>query len=60
MPYSLTRPPQAPWDQRNRTAVTASQKVKSKIPPRRGSFSRTRRIRHKSYSRPTARPRHTA
>lgn len=47
-PYSLTCPPQASWDQRNRAAVAASQNSRSSSGPTSGTLTRTRRMRNRS------------
>ena len=47
-PYSRTRPPQAPWDQRNRAAVAPSQNSRSSSGPSSGSLTRTRSTRNRS------------
>lgn len=55
-PYRRTTPPQAHWDHINRAAVTAHQKMRSSSGPSRGSLTRERSTRNRSYSRPMAAP----
>ena len=47
-PYSRTRPPQAPWDQKNSAPVAPSQNSRSSAGPSSGTFTRARRTRNRS------------